>query len=118
MLAPDGFWAKPQPMMERLRAPHDNVVVDNQIAENRSSGMYSDGSVRNVIVSNRIERNAKEGLCLDYGSTANVVAWNLFRGNGRRWGMSDEDLRREFVFGLGRLPDGSSPAKVPGDLNR
>ena len=113
LLAPDGFWVQPQPMTQRLKVPQDNLVAFNHIADNGSSGVYSDGSIRNVIVGNRIERNAKEGLCLDDGSTADVLAWNSFRANGKRWGKNDEDLKKEFVFGLGRLPDGTSPAKVP-----
>lgn len=103
-----------EPMLQRLKVPHDNLIAFNQITENGSSGIYSDGSIRNVMVGNRVERNSKEGLCLDDGSTANVVASNLFRANGKRWGKSDLALKQDFVFNLGRLPDGSSPAKLPG----
>ncbi|MGI4831615.1 MAG: NosD domain-containing protein [Janthinobacterium lividum] len=110
----DQFWVKPQPILDRLTFPHDNVVAYNHIADNQSSGIYSDGSIRNVIIGNRIERNSKEGLCLDNGSTADVVAWNTLRANGKRWGKSDDDLKKEFVFKFARLPDGSSPAKLPG----
>ena len=112
--APGGDWFKEQPMVQRLAPPHDNVIADNDIGGNRSSGVYSDGGVRNLIVRNRIQNNSKEGACLDNGSAANVVAANLIQGNGSRWGMNDYDLRRDFVFDLGRLPDGTSPAKLPG----
>jgi parallel beta-helix repeat protein len=108
------FWAVTQSIIQHHVFPHDNVIAFNHIAENHSSGIYLDGSIRNVVVSNDIERNSKEGLCLDYGATANVVAWNVVRANGKRWGKSDLDLKQDFVLQLGRLPDGSSRAKVPG----
>jgi parallel beta-helix repeat protein len=113
LLNPDRYWVKEQPMAERVAIPHDNVVAYNRINGNLSSGIYSDGSASNVIIGNDVERNSKEGMCLDNGSVANVVAWNLFRSNGKRWGESDLNLKQDFIFGLGRLPDGSSPAKVP-----
>jgi len=100
--------------VSRLTIPEDNVIAYNHIGSNLASGIYSDGAVRNVYVGNRIERNSKEGLCLDNGSTANVVAFNTVEGNGKRWGRSDNDLKLDFILQLGRLPDGSSPAKVPG----
>ncbi len=43
-----------------------------------------------------------------------VVAFNLFRGNGKRWGMDDAELKHDFVDRFRRLSDGSSPAKLPG----
>ena len=113
LFQPGMFWAVEQPITTRLKGPEDNVVAFNHIAENASSGIYSDGSVRNVFVGNRVERNSKEGLCLDYGSTADVVVSNQFRGNGKRWGKSDTELKQDFVLSAGRLPDGSSSAKVP-----
>jgi parallel beta-helix repeat protein len=73
------FWAVTQSIIQHHVFPHDNVIAFNHIAENHSSGIYLDGSIRNVVVSNDIERNSKEGLCLDYGATANVVAWNVVR---------------------------------------
>lgn len=113
LFSADGFWVRPQPMAERTHVPQNNVIAYNHIAGNSSSGVYSDGSVRNVIVGNRIEGNSKEGLCLDDGSSADVVAWNTFRGNGQRWGKSDADLRNDFVLSAGKLPDGTSAAKLP-----
>jgi hypothetical protein len=110
---PDRYWVKEQPMAERLAIPQDNVIAYNRINGNLGSGIYSDGAISNVIIGNDVERNSKEGICLDNGSVANVVAWNVFRANGKRWGESDTTLKQDFIFGLGRLPDGSSPAKVP-----
>ncbi len=113
LLLPDQFGVQVQPIPTRLRIPEDNIVTRNTISRNLSSGIYSDGSARNVFVDNRIEENSKEGTCLDNGSTANVIAYNTYRANGKRWGKTDSDLRRDFIADFGRLPDGSSPAKVP-----
>ena len=108
-----GYWVPAMPIVQRVTLPTDNVVAFNHIEGNAGSGIYSDGAARNVIVNNRIEGNSKEGTCLDNGSTANIVAYNLYRGNGKRWGKSDADLKRDFIDRFGRLPDGTSPAKVP-----
>ena len=96
------------------KAPHHLVIFNNDISGNRSSGCYSHAGFCNYILQNRIIRNEKEGMCLDYGSDGNYVAYNLIRANGGRYRMSDEDLERDFIGGHGRLPDGSSPAKLPG----
>lgn len=102
------------PIHERLEVPRGNLVAYNRIAHNKSSGIYADGAIGNVFFDNVIEGNSKEGVCLDNGSTANVLAMNLVRENGKRWGKSDDDLRREFVLQGGRLPDGTPVIKVPG----
>src|SRR5581483_1831321 len=70
--------------------------------------------VRNVITGNSIQGNAKEGLCLDYGSTANVVVSNVVLQNGDRWGESDANMVLEFISQGGRNPDGTPAEKVPG----
>ncbi len=114
LLRVDGILVKQAKITDRITIPHDNVIIRNQIIGNKTSGIYSDGGVRNVFVQNTIRDNSKEGMCMDNGSTSNVVAFNLFRGNGKRWRMSDADLKRDFVGNYGRLPDGTSPAKLPG----
>ena len=113
LLNPDLFGVREDLMQNRVHIPHDNLIALNEIRDNQSSAIYSDGAARTVITGNRIEGNSKEGICLDNGSLADVVVDNLFRSNGKRWGKSDSDLRREFVFDFGRAPDGSSMAKVP-----
>lgn len=110
----DGYWTAPQPIVQRLAIPRRNLVAYNRILRNRASGIYFDGAVENLVVGNVIQGNAKEGMCLDNGSTANVVALNTIQQNGARWGSSDEDLKRDFIAGFGRLPDGTAVAKVPG----
>ena len=113
LFGPDGYWPREQPITDRLRPPSDNAVVWNVVATNHSSGIYSDGGVRNVISGNTIRGNAKEGLCLDNGSTANVVAGNTFTQNGQRWGQPDDALAHESVAVWGRLEDGTAAAKLP-----
>ena len=114
ILNPDHYGAREQPMPARLRPPRHNVLAFNRIALNASSGIYCDGATECVIFGNTIEGNAKEGVCLDNGSTANVLTTNLIRANGKRWGKTDEELRLDFVDCVGRLADGSSAAKTPG----
>jgi parallel beta-helix repeat protein len=113
-LGPDGYWVISQQMSQRANPPHDNLIAYNRITANTASGIYVDGAVRNVIVSNTIDGNAKEGLCLDNGATANVVASNNFLHNGNRWGQSDWVLQQDYAMAGGRLPDGTSAVKVPG----
>ena len=90
------------------------MLAFNRLARNAASGIYADGAVETVVCNNTVEGNAKEGICLDNGSTANVLAMNLIRLNGKRWGKTDEELNLDFVGQFPRLPDGTSPAKTPG----
>ncbi len=103
-----------QPITSHIHPPHDNVIAFNQVSHNSAGGVYLDGAVRNVVVANEIQGNAKEGLCLDYGATANVVASNTFLQNGDRWGESDAIMALEFISGGGRDSDGTPAEKVPG----
>ena len=114
ILNADQYWVREQPMQKRLHPPRRNVLAFNHVALNAASGIYSDGGVESVIFNNTVEGNSKEGICLDNGSTANVLAMNLIRSNGKRWGKTDAELKLDFVDGFGRLPDGSSAAKTPG----
>jgi hypothetical protein len=113
LLRDDRFGIKEQRIDKRLRTPRRNLIAFNRVTHNLSSGIYSDGGLQNVFFDNLLEGNAKEGLCLDNGSAANVVAMNVIRLNGKRWGMSDAALKLDFVHRSGRLADGSSAAKTP-----
>jgi parallel beta-helix repeat protein len=110
----DGYWVVSQPLLSRLRPPHDNVLAWNYVAGNLSSGIYLDGGVRNVIVGNTVQDNAKEGVCFDNGSAGNVLVSNSIRSNGDRWGQSDAVLALDYADAAGRLPDGTAAQKVPG----
>ena len=99
---------------ERLHGPTRNIIVSNRFAENKGSGMYSDGAMLNCYAHNRIENNGKEGVCFDFGSSGNLFTYNNVIGNGRRSGHSDADLRSNYVLEHGRMSDGTAKAKVPG----
>lgn len=101
-------------IVDRLRYPSRNVIVGNDIRDGRSSGIYNDGGIANVLVGNDVVGNAKEGICLDNGATANVVAGNAVTGNGNRWGQPDEVLEIDSVLDEGRAADGTAIAKLPG----
>ena len=107
-----GYWPIFSPVQSRLNPPHDNLLAFNHIAINTTSGIYMDGGVRNIVYANTILGNAKEGLCLDNGATADVVVSNTIQQNGNRWGQSDATLTLDFVDS--RLPDGTAAAKLPG----
>jgi parallel beta-helix repeat protein len=114
LLRADGYGVREQRIDSRLRGPRDVVLAFNRVAHNGAAGIYADGAIGAVMVGNVVEGNAKEGICLDNGSTASVVANNLVRLNGKRWGKSDEELELDFVLSRGRLADGSAVAKTPG----
>lgn len=114
LLDAGGYWAPAQPIPTRKHLPRRNVLAFNHLARNAAAGIYADGAAETVVFNNTVEGNAKEGICLDNGSTANVLAMNTIRLNGQRWGKTDEELKLDFVGDFPRLPDGTSPAKVPG----
>lgn len=102
-------------LLENIQeSPHCMVVRGNTVSRNQSSGIYSHSGYLNYYVENTLYKNEKEGMCLDNGSFGNYVSGNVIRQNGGRNRMSDEDLEADFVLELGRLEDGSSPAKLPG----
>lgn len=114
LYGPDGYWVVDEPMASRMNPPRNNLIALNHLAWNASSGVYVDGAVANVIALNTIEGNAKEGMCLDNGSAANVVTSNGIFGNGNRWGESDAVMKKDSILGGGRLDDGTPAEKVPG----
>lgn len=101
-------------LYDLLESPNNNVIKDNLIQGNHSSGFYSDGGYQNYVINNVIEDNEKEGICLDYGTFGTYVSSNTIQRNGERNRQTDEDLEADFILGLGRLEDGSSTAKLPG----
>ena len=105
---------KDEYLYDLKKSPNHNVVKDNLIQGNYSSGFYCDGGYMNYIIHNTIEDNEKEGMCLDYGTFGTYVSENTIRRNGVRNRQTDEDLVADFILGAGRLEDGSSTAKLPG----
>ena len=101
-------------LYELTEAPHDNVIKDNIIQGNHSSGIYSFAGYRNYIIDNTIEDNEKEGMCLDFGTVGTYVAKNTICHNGNRDRQTDDDLVRDYIAEIGRMEDGTSKAKLPG----
>lgn len=94
--------------------PHDILIRNNQITDNRSSGIYADGAYRCFVTNNTINQNDKEGICLDYGTFGFYLKENIVKENGKRGHQTDEELEMDFVLGAGRMADGSAKAKLPG----
>jgi len=105
---------KDEHLYNLTEVPNNNVIIDNVIKENCSSGFYSEGGYMNYVLNNTIECNEKEGMCLDFGTFGTFVYNNKITKNGNRNRQSDEDLKADFVLEAGRLEDSSSTAKLPG----
>ena len=88
-----------------LQSPHQLVVRGNTVAQNHSSGIYSESGYLNYYVENTIYKNEKEGMCLDYGSFGNYITGCEIRQNGGRNRMSDEDLEADFILDQGRMAE-------------
>ncbi len=101
-------------LTSRVEAPHDLVITRNIIRDGASNGLYSHAGYCNYIVGNVIERNNKEGMCLDFGTCGTYVAHNIIHANGGRFHMDAQQLKDDYIQDFGVLADGSSPAKVPG----
>jgi len=103
-----------QPLWPVAPVPRRILIARNVLEGNRAQGLYLDGVHGAVIEHNRIAGNDKEGVCLDFGSSLNLVLDNTIEGNGRRARQSDDDLRIDLVLDFGRMKDGSAVAKLPG----
>jgi hypothetical protein len=112
LFAPGNYYPIYEPIAQRLNPPMGGLIAYNHINLNASSGIYFDGAVKFTVYANTIQANAKEGMCLDNGSTANVVTSNVVQQNGDRWGQTDATLQMDFE--PARLADGTGAAKLPG----
>jgi len=73
-----------RPINELTEAPHNMVIIDNQIFDNYAQGIYIHGGYNIYIVRNKISNNHKEGVCLDFGTSYCYVSKNVFDYNGHR----------------------------------
>lgn len=105
---------KDEYLYEIVNVPYNNVIRENNIKYGCSSGIYSHGGYQNYIIDNQIIESDKEGICLDYGTFGTYVSNNCIINNGGRKRQSDSDLENDFIGTIGRMEDGSSPAKLPG----
>lgn len=104
----------PQDLDIKISAVPYKIIVENcSIHHNQSSGVYIDGGNGNVIYNNAIEYNDKEGMCLDFYATNNIVLSNSIYSNGHRKNQSDHALAIDCVWEFGRLTNGSAVAKLP-----
>lgn len=101
-------------LYDMLSAPCRIVIRANDISHNKSSGIYCFGPYMVYMTHNQITGNDKEGICLDFGTLGGYAAYNDIMRNGGRTRQTDQDLENDFVLEMGRLNDGSSPAKLPG----
>lgn len=99
---------------DQKNCPHEILIRNNQIAYNRSSGIYSDGAYSCFVIHNTVRQNDKEGICLDYGTFGFYLKENVLKENGKRGRQDDKDLEMDFVLAAGRMEDGSAKAKLPG----
>jgi parallel beta-helix repeat protein len=90
------------------------TIKDNHLHHLRAQGVYLDVTFKCFVLNNVIEYNIKEGVCSDNGSGANYVANNTIFANGYRYNMTVDNLKMDFIYQHGLLPDGSSPIKLPG----
>ena len=67
-----------------------------------------------MLAYNHVSNNSKEGICVDNGSTLNLVYSNTVNFNGDRWGKSDFILKKDFSLNDGRMNDGTAKRKIPG----
>ena len=77
-------------------------------------GVCNDGSGALAVDRCDIRDNQCEGITLDNGSWGALVSQCEIAGNGCRADQSDRELFADFVSRENRLPDGSSPVKLPG----
>jgi parallel beta-helix repeat protein len=112
LFVPGNYYPIYEPIEERLNPPAGGLIAYNHVNLNASSGIYLDGAAEFTVYGNTIQANAKEGMCLDNGSTANVVTSNVVQQNGNRWGQTDATLQMDFE--AARLADGTGAAKLPG----
>ena len=63
---------------------------------------------------NLLWRNNKEGICLDWGSAGNIFTDNTLLENGDRAGLSEAEIKADFIEHFPIFPDGSSSCKLPG----
>jgi parallel beta-helix repeat protein len=112
LFVPGNYYPIYEPIEERLNPPAGGLIAYNHVNLHASSGIYLDGAVEFTVYGNTIQANAKEGMCLDNGSTANVVTSNVVQQNGNRWGQTDATLQMDFE--AARLADGTGAAKLPG----
>lgn len=99
---------------DQLDCPHNILIRNNEIADNTSVGIYSDGAYMCYLLNNMVCQNDKGGISLNHGTIGFYLSENILEYNGCRMSQSDDDLKFDFVYESGRMEDGSAKAKLPG----
>ena len=95
-------------------APCRILLRNCTVARHRKMGVCNDGSGCLSLENCRLLDNQCEGVTLDNGTWGARISRCEIAGNGCRADQSDLELRADFVARDDRLPDGSSPVKIPG----
>lgn len=101
-------------ILDKTLKPTELFFLGNHCTLNRAQGIYCEGAIHCWFENNYLWRNNKEGICFDWGSSANVFVRNNVMLNGQRAGLSPEEIKADFIEHFPILPDGSSSCKLPG----
>lgn len=101
------------PLLEKKAAPLRIQIRNCEFSDNRAQGIYLEGAQNCHLTHNRILKNNKEGICLDWGTTACVLESNELQENGYRAKVGEFEARVDFIEGVPVLEDGSSVCKLP-----
>jgi len=105
---------EPVPLQEKRRRPFHISVRHCVFSHCRAQGVYIEGAINCLIEENIISGNNKEGLCLDWGASANIVTGNTIILNGRRSDMTEASVAIDHLQQYSLLEDCSSSLKLPG----
>lgn len=105
---------EPLPIDQKTWRPQAILIHRTTCYDCRAQGIYLEGAVNCLIQSNMLINNNKEGICFDWGSCFNIFVENAVTLNGERRGLSEEEIRVDFITRYPLLEDGSSSMKLPG----
>ncbi len=103
-----------QSIFEKNKRPHCIELTNIHVRGYRAQGIYLAGALSCRISRSVLERSNKEGICFDWGTAHCELTLSRITGNGRRAGMTPEEIRADFITQFPLLPDGSSAVKLPG----
>lgn len=105
---------EPLSIHEKKQRTHYVTIRNCTLSRCRAQGIYMEGAANCYITNNTIIENNKEGICLDWGSSYNLIIDNTISLNGARNKLSNHEIETDFISEYPLLPDGSSSMKLPG----
>ncbi|MCO6181047.1 right-handed parallel beta-helix repeat-containing protein [Ciceribacter sp. RN22] len=105
---------EPLSIMQKSKRPAFMELDDVHSTRNRAQGIYLEGAFGISMKRIRLARNAKEGICFDWGTAFSTLSRSVIKWNGWRHAISPEEVQADFLHNIPILPDGSSAVKVPG----